>query len=194
MSGEGAFWDSAQSVMQALGLDPCRVENVVRDGFPDVSYTHGLIELKAKAEWPKKARTGVDLEFRPGQVPFLSRRWEKGGLCWVLARVERQWLLFDGWTSIQLKDCPCRADMIKMAAWVSEPRGILGSGGRLALERWLRGDPDQMLPNERCRFYRLKARQSLSNLAADIGWPTSVIREAEEGSDRTQDLLDTWEC
>jgi hypothetical protein len=170
------------------------VENVVHDGFPDVSYTDGLIELKHVKEWPRRGGR-LEIGFRPAQPPFLARRWSAGGLVWVMVCVARDWLLYDGWTAaMQLRHPQTRESMEDLAAWHHQ-RGDFDP--RVAFERlgqWLRGNAEEMMPHDRARFIRLMARQTQSQLAACIGWPVAVIHQAEQGSERTQDLLDFWEC
>lgn len=190
MSSEGGFWEAVSPVLSGLSLDPLRVENVAHDGFPDVSYSHGLIELKNLPAWPVRAGTPVDIGIRADQQAVLARRWEKGGLSWVLARVGREWLLFDGWTSMALRAKAPRQTIYHLAAW----HGPVGARNYARLGCWLRGEAEELLPHERCRFYRLKARKTLWALAAEIGWPAGVIWDAEQGSQRTMDLLEVWEC
>lgn len=94
---ETTAWDSARPLFRELGLDPVRVENVLHPGHPDLDYTHGSIELKYLPEWPKRASTKVRLpEFTGEQVAWLTRRWEKGGLAWLLVRVGSEWFLWPG--------------------------------------------------------------------------------------------------
>lgn len=94
---ETSAWDTIRPLFRELGLDPVRVENVLHPGHPDLDYTHGSIELKYLPEWPKRATTKVKLpEFTGEQVAWLTRRWDKGGLAWLLVRVGSEWFLWPG--------------------------------------------------------------------------------------------------
>ncbi len=94
---EADAWDSIRPLFGQLGLDPIRVENVLHPGHPDVDYTHGNIELKALDAFPARGPTKVRIPTLTGQqVGWLTRRWEKGGNCWLLVRVGREWFLFCG--------------------------------------------------------------------------------------------------
>jgi hypothetical protein len=192
VSDEGGFWAVAAPVLIGLGLDPIRCENVVHDGFPDVSYTHGLIELKHLDGWPARALTPVDIGVRRDQAPVLARRWEHGGLAWVLARVGREWLLFDGWTAgTVLRSKPTRMVLYALAAWHG-PRGCPpAQHGRLSA--WLRGADDEMMPHDRARFWRLLSRKSIPGLARELRWDPAVLSLAEHGSEHTEALLEAWE-
>lgn len=70
-----------------------RHENSASSGTPDVEgflNSPGLgqfwIELKSTAR-PAKAETLVRFKFRPKQVPWLTRRWRLGGVCYLLCQV-----------------------------------------------------------------------------------------------------------
>lgn len=98
MASEKQMWtDDVAPVMKAFRLDPIRIENSVRLGTPDVNYIHGWIELKTKAAWPVRETTPLRIEhFSPQQRVWLRRRWLSGGHAWLLLRVGREFLLFDG--------------------------------------------------------------------------------------------------
>ena len=75
-------------------LHMCRIENLVGSGYPDVEGCLDTcqfhIELKAVAR-PKRESTPIRVNFQPRQIPWLRKRWDAGGNCWVLLRVgERQ--------------------------------------------------------------------------------------------------------
>lgn len=82
-------------------LDAIAVENPVGPGTPDVNCVLGWIELKS-IDRPKKEGTPVDgnLEhFTQQQRNFLKRRWRSGGGAWLLVKMGRDWLIFDGLTA-----------------------------------------------------------------------------------------------
>lgn len=96
-------WTAIRPHFHRMGLDPVRVENVLHPGFPDVSYTRGLIELKQMAAFPIRPSTLVRVPKYSGeQAGFLTRRWVKGGLSWLLVRVGREWFLWSGSQAIKV--------------------------------------------------------------------------------------------
>jgi penicillin-binding protein-related factor A (putative recombinase) len=76
-----------------------RVENVVRDGMPDVIGTNrngGVfwLELKAIAAWPKRATSHpLAGRFEKGQLAFLSEWRSWGGNSFVLLRDDKDYIL-----------------------------------------------------------------------------------------------------
>jgi len=75
----------------AIGdLHMCRVENSVGLGYPDVEGCYNgcgfNVELKAVAR-PKRKTTKIKVRFEEEQIPWLRKRWNVGGSCWVLLRV-----------------------------------------------------------------------------------------------------------
>ena len=85
-------------VLRALKpLHAVPVENPAKPGTPDVNYIEGWIELKWLRRWPAREETIVRLEhFTVQQRRFLRDRWQRGGRCWLLLQVGREWLLFTG--------------------------------------------------------------------------------------------------
>ena len=78
-------------------LDAQAVENSVHPGTADVNYVEGWIELKYIPRWPKKADSIVPLpHFTPQQRVWLARRFRKNGNVFLLLKVAKDWLLFDG--------------------------------------------------------------------------------------------------
>lgn len=190
---ESAFWIAAHPVLQALRLDPVRVENILHRGWPDVSYTHGIIELKDLAAWPAREKTDVHLGFKIGQVPCLMRRWDQGGLSWVLARVGGSWFLFDGWSSRRVEDGLCRADFKLASAWSREARKPWSEASRRRLLGWLTADEDLLMPHDRAKMHRLRSCKTAEQCARELGWNLSDLLDAEAGSGLTDDLLAAWE-
>jgi len=188
---EALAWESLRPWMQALSLDPQRVENLLGQGTPDVWYADGALELKALHEWPKRAETPVRVEFRPGQVPWLLRRWQAGGAAWVMLRVGAQWLLFAAPDAGLIKSGLSAGTLTSLACWRSAPVardtlwGSLGS--------WLRRDHDALLPPARARLLRHMCNKTMAQAAIILGTtPEAVCRaELEEGT-LTNDLIDAW--
>lgn len=74
------------------------VENIVYSGYPDISYTRGVIECKWEKAWPKRPSTVLRLTstFTPQQRRFLIEWCEAGGQGHLLLQVGQQWMLFWG--------------------------------------------------------------------------------------------------
>ena len=90
----------SQVVRALRSLDAVAVENPAHPGTPDVNCTLGWIELKWLRAWPKGAGTIVALpHFTQQQRIWLQRRHAAGGKVWLLFKVSRTWMLFDGPTA-----------------------------------------------------------------------------------------------
>ena len=102
-----------QRVVKALKkLDAWSVENPCRPGTPDVNFIEGWIELKWRAEWPKRTTTVVRLpHFTPQQKLHLGRRWLKGGNAYLLLQVAQDWLLFNGEEAAKIVGQATRAEL-----------------------------------------------------------------------------------
>ena len=104
MGRESNFWSYIQKNMKKR-WDASRHEDCVGHGVPDVSYgmqgINGWIELKAMPAYPKRTATKVRIHhFTDCQRRWLTSRGSAGGYCWVLLRIERDYLLFhwrDAW-------------------------------------------------------------------------------------------------
>lgn len=85
-------------VVRALrSLDAVAVENPARPGTPDVNYIGGWIELKWLRRWPTRADTLVAIDhYTKQQRAWARRRIRRGGTCWWMLQVGREWLLLDG--------------------------------------------------------------------------------------------------
>ena len=192
MSREVPLWEALRPRFQSMGLDPHRVENALGVGTPDVNYVYGWVELKHLDRWP--VRGGVvripSLEKRKEQVAWLLRRWVSGGMAFLLLRVGSELLLFDGWTSRDVRRGMTREALGEAAAWTSA-KGTWESFGW-----WLTGSPEEMPAHERAKFYRLRACESVAGLASQLGVAQYQIRAGEDGSDpgMTETLLESWEC
>lgn len=90
--------DVRRKVIQSLReLDARSVENVVGSGMPDVNYVEGFIELKYLPKWPERASTQVAFpKYYPAQRVWHTERSRAGGNVTLLARIGKDWLLFDG--------------------------------------------------------------------------------------------------
>jgi hypothetical protein len=72
--------------------DYSRIESAVTPGFPDVSYcvdgVEGMLELKYRAEAPKRSTTPVfpdNKGLRPQQVAWMCKRLRHGGRVFLAA-------------------------------------------------------------------------------------------------------------
>lgn len=116
---ETTAWDSIQPLLQRLGLDPIRVENVLHPGHPDVDYTHGNIELKYMEAFPVRPGTKVRVPKLKGeQVAWITRRSRKGGLAWLLVRVGSEWFLWAGEQVWEVRQGLTQAEWRERAALV----------------------------------------------------------------------------
>lgn len=95
-TAEANLWAAMRMALKVFraNLHYTRIENSVSDGFPDVemqllvdsaSY-HATIELKT-AHRPIHPDTPVAVKIRPGQIPWLRKRWNVGGSAWLLLQV-----------------------------------------------------------------------------------------------------------
>ena len=101
--------------------DAVSVENPAYPGTPDVNYVEGWIELKWEREFPKKADSVFRVEhFSPQQRVWLHRRHRKGGKCWLLLQVGKEWMLFDGMTAFEIVGKVCKQELINKAVWYSK--------------------------------------------------------------------------
>ncbi len=129
-------WDALRPVMAQEGLDPRRVENVVGPGHPDVNYAGGDLELKVLECFPARPTTLVCMpEFTGEQAGWLLQRQRAGGRAFLMARVEREWFLFDAEAAYLVYRGLTQAEWREKAVWTA--RNLSGSSERL--EKILRG-------------------------------------------------------
>ena len=68
-------------------------------GIPDVNTTCGWIECKWMRAWPQNCEINPVKFGHPlsaEQQIWLWRRWKRGGNAWVMAKVSREWFMWDG--------------------------------------------------------------------------------------------------
>jgi hypothetical protein len=93
-------------------LDAIAVENGVLPGTPDVEFIGGWVELKSLDAWPARHETPVRCDhFNPEQRAWLRRRIRRGGKAWLLLRVGKEWLLFDGATAADILGTATRVQL-----------------------------------------------------------------------------------
>lgn len=114
MKNEGAF---RRWVVKALRpLDAFAVERVlVPEGFPDVCYADGLIELKWLPRWPVRGGVVKLDHFTNEQRILMRKRAKVGGQIWGLLLVGDEVLLFDGHTACRTWGRAETEDMRRLA-------------------------------------------------------------------------------
>jgi len=95
---EARYRQSVVKGLRKLRMDPVSVENgLTHPGTPDINWLHGWIELKVIPKWPVRPETVVRCStFTPQQRIWLRRRWNANGSAYLLARIGRNHLLFNG--------------------------------------------------------------------------------------------------
>ena len=143
--------------LQALGLDPQRVENGLGAGTPDVSYTSGVIEMKYEAAWPVRPDTPLTVKSfvsRKAQVPWLTRRWLAGGPSWIMLRVAEEYLLFAGLHARAVRAGQTQAYLKHTACWRTER---LGAADWPRLRAWLTWDYAALPPEAQVKLRQLRS-------------------------------------
>lgn len=195
---EAGSWTALKGRLDALGLDPHRVENALGNGTPDVTYTAGWVELKWLEAWPARSTTPVrlrKLEERPAQVAWLTRRWAAGGPAWLALRVAKELLVFSGRDVRAVRDGLLRAELRDLACWATSMTGYASDDDWRQLGAVLRWDDEAMWPHHRARVLRLRCGCSPSHLAAELGpgWVEHRVIEAELSTvGDTNTLIDHW--
>ena len=106
-------------MVKPFGIDPVSVENSVGPGTPDLNYLDGWLELKWARDWPKRDSTPLRMpHFTIQQRRWLARRQRAGGRAFVLLKVAREWLLFDGDTAGRILGESTRAELYDRAVAV----------------------------------------------------------------------------
>jgi hypothetical protein len=190
---EAAAYAALRPRLQARGLDPQRVENVLAGGTPDCNYSAGWIEMKYLEAWPKRESTLViirTLVERPEQVAWLRRRWTSGGAAWIMLRVDRQLLLFAAPDARAVRLGRTRAELMRLACWKTNTQGV---GDWEQLRDWLLWKDEELPPPARAKLLRLRCGQTVEGAAAILGVGACAVERAEaEECPLTNDLIDAW--
>lgn len=142
MSELGAFWPL---IRQRMGegkhwREATRHEDSSSAGIADVSYVskegqHGWIELKKLDAWPVYETTPLRIDhYSDFQRIFLKRKGRRGGYCWILVQVARDYFLLD-WLVAQDLGRMCRAEIEEKAAGFWKGRMDWKQLGDLLCER-----------------------------------------------------------
>jgi hypothetical protein len=194
---EASLYESLRPRLQALGLDPHRVENVLARGTPDINYSGGWIELKHVPRWPVYATTPVripSLVDRPEQAAWLTRRWLAGGPAWLLVRVDRQLLLVSGLDSQAVRGGLTHERLLVTACWRSDDKyGRFSDAAAQRLRAWLLWRDEELPPWDRAKLLRLRCGHPVNKAAALLGTTPALVERAEaEPTEITNDLIDAW--
>lgn len=98
-SAEQSLWDWLYKAFRKLhDIDWQRVENAVGSGTPDVEVCFRSVSfwIELKIAEPYKTKDAFKVKFRPLQVPWLTRRTNRGGRAFVLIREGRDTYLIPG--------------------------------------------------------------------------------------------------
>jgi hypothetical protein len=91
-----------KTVIKALRpLNAVSIENGCGTGTPDVNFVEGWVELKSVDRWPPRGGPLRVEHFTEYQKVWLLRRRRAGGQAFLLLKVGKDWLLFDGWVAAQ---------------------------------------------------------------------------------------------
>lgn len=101
MGAESNMRQRVIRLMKEMKLDPISVENPAYPGTPDINYLHGWLELKQVEDWPVRGGPLRLPHYTQEQRLWALRRMKAGGRCYLLLRVNRDWMLFDGATAAQ---------------------------------------------------------------------------------------------
>lgn len=122
-------------------LDPHPCENrAAGPGTPDLNYADGWLELKQLPEWPKRESTVARVDhFTKQQRDFLGGRWAVGGEAYLLLRVGREHLIFDGQVAHDSVGLVTRESLYNRARWVKRPHDDQPPAGQMLLDFLSRG-------------------------------------------------------
>lgn len=88
-------------VKKLAPLDAVAIESpTTGKGIPDVNTICGWIECKWLRAWPKGCETNpvrFQHDLTKEQQVWLWRRWKRGGSAYVMAKVSKEWFLWDGY-------------------------------------------------------------------------------------------------
>lgn len=112
---ESNMWKSLKPLFEDNGLDAHRIENKIELGTPDVNYLHGWIELKYKSKWPVRGGILKVEHFTELQRRWLDRRQKCGGRAFVLLKVNKEWILFEGSTGAKTLGYLQKDELLKHA-------------------------------------------------------------------------------
>lgn len=142
--------DQRQTLIKLLRpLDACSVENSCGPGTPDLNYggkyvlqdwvlsdgympnyldtqvvyLEGWIECKWAKEWPPRGGPLRVEHYTTQQKVWARRRRHRGGACWLMLTVGRDWILLDGAVAAHLLGDATREKLIEVAVahWDTPP-------------------------------------------------------------------------
>lgn len=120
MSTEAAFWNTLRKRMVPKHWPQAtRHEEAYQKGVADVSFVqdglNGWIELKNLTAWPVRPKTIVKFSrYTQDQKDFLRAKGEHTGMAFLLAKIDRDYLLWD-WEAAQDIGTLNTADTIESA-------------------------------------------------------------------------------
>ncbi len=92
------MWQNLRDWIGGL-WDAQRHEEKFASGIPDVSFgaagVGGWIELKVLPKWPALDKPVKIEHLTPQQKNWLWLRGNAAGRCWLLLKIQKEWLLFD---------------------------------------------------------------------------------------------------
>ena len=117
-SRETSLWSwFSKDFKKTKNLDWQRVENGAKGGTPDAEICdEGIVTwIELKVAEPRKTEGNWTTKFRPLQVPWLKRRWNKGGRCYVLIRAGSSHFLVRGCDAGETEGTHSYSDLRKLS-------------------------------------------------------------------------------
>jgi len=188
MPSERQMWDRLRPLLIKQKFDPVRMENSAMPGTPDVNYIEGWIELKYIPRWPVRWSSLKISHYTSEQRAWLMRRWNQGGRCFMLLRVDHDWMLFDGWTAQMVGELN-RVQLLELCLWhTTNPKLDIES-----LSRWLKADRKVLKSHEWCQWMRVQCQMSVKQVALKGGWLEPYVYAMEKGLKDCTPLMGFWE-
>lgn len=135
---EKQVWRILQKHFKECGARAHRIENLMREGCPDVNYcldgVEGWIEIKCPT-LPKRASTilfGSNHKLSQQQKNWFKEQIDAGGRCHVLIVTGLNWLLIEGKNADAINDLTY-GELFEISVWKGD-KNLFGFSSELILE------------------------------------------------------------